>query len=488
MVLLYHVSSLLYILLTLASATTSDGDLFAWARQHGSKIAEGSIEIKATSYGGRGLFAKTNIPANMELIRIPNKLQLGVRQLAEVDTDNEMQKMARDLPWEYILKNELFFIPLSIALIAEKRKGAASIFEPFLRELPQYCSNAVAAAAVDADDDLSDVEIWAPSVARKIQERRSGIQSLHEHLAPPSLSLEELKWAAANVCSRSLVRKRSPELTADQVQRIGEFSASDRSRMLPVIDLVNHGSLQHANVWVASSSSSDSDANNESSTSLKATRNIVAGEELLFDYGGGGGEKISNDRLLLDYGFVLPDHTDRVTMSLEEFDMAISALYTDRLGMKEVSEEDITGLEALIAFLIRHASGLQAGDPLLFAAGGDPSVQTLAVAVAMTCRGQEDVTRVLTPVRQSPKDASLLLIQIVESCTKSQIEFARYALKRASAMALIQKSSIASRSSSSSNDEECVVAGGEASSFANVAREYSTMCRAMLQKVADISR
>lgn len=104
-----------------------------------------------------------------------------------------------------------------------------------------------------------------------------------------------------------------------------------------------------------SSSGSSSADDNDFSTSLISTRDIKQGEELLFDYGGGGSgtgggdegektkmKKISNDRLLLDYGFVLPKHTDRVSISLEEFQVAMSELDLSmmREGMSKVPERD----------------------------------------------------------------------------------------------------------------------------------------------------
>lgn len=63
--------------------------------------------------------------------------------------------------------------------------------------------------------------------------------------------------------------------------------------MLPIIDLVNHGSLSEANVWVGHLSRSETD-NNDFSTSLKSIRDIAQGQELLFDYGGKQGQTINN--------------------------------------------------------------------------------------------------------------------------------------------------------------------------------------------------
>ena len=72
------------------------------------------------------------------------------------------------------MENELFFIPLGIALLSEKRKGAFSTFWPFLQSLP-VCSNALGEGS---DSDLSSLRIWAPDIASKILQRRRGLQEI----------------------------------------------------------------------------------------------------------------------------------------------------------------------------------------------------------------------------------------------------------------------------------------------------------------------
>jgi hypothetical protein len=421
------------------------------------------------------LFALEDISANAELITLPGHLQLGVGQLAEGD-DVEMQSFARALPWRDVLNQGLAFLPLSIALLSEMRKGAASVFAPYLGEFPTYYINAVAPTSdtgFGVDDDLFGLETWAPITAQKVTSRRQAMISLHERLAPPSLPLRELCWAAATVCSRSLVRKCVRELTPDQAQQIGDFCAADHSRLLPIIDLVNHGG-RGANVRVShldgdSLSFGEKKTPDPFSTSLISTREITAGEEILLDYGAG------NERLLLDYGFVLllPQSGDTVALRLEDFLPAISTLAADRADMSDVSEEDAKGLTGLIVSLINLSS--QKGAPLVFDANGTPSLPTLCLALALTCRGPDDVARLLTPVREALEMGSneQLLTQIVESSTKAQTGFAVTALKKAATMAIAQKTP----SETTADD------GGD--SFADVAREYSDLCREMLQRVAE---
>ena len=116
--------------------------LLEWGRQHGASISS-SVQIRSI-YGGRGLFAVDDIPANTELITMPTHLQIGVPQLAEESGDADLQRFARTLPWRELIEKELTFLPCAIALCAVARKGSSSIFHEYLRELPATYSNAVA--------------------------------------------------------------------------------------------------------------------------------------------------------------------------------------------------------------------------------------------------------------------------------------------------------------------------------------------------------
>lgn len=458
---------------SMPSISKDDGqhDLFSWAKHQGAKIAD-SIEVKSTAYGGRGLFAKRHIPANTELIQIPYHLQLGARQLAQ-GSDIEMQTMARHLPWRYIMEHELFFIPLGIALLAEKRKGAASKFWPFLQSLP-LCSNAVAEGS---DGELSSLSIWAPDIASNIRQRRRGLKEIHNTIAPSSLSIEELRWAAANVCSRSLIRKRIKELSSKDVDKIGAFCASDHSRMLPIIDLVNHGSLSEANVWVGHLSRSETD-NNDFSTSLKSIRDIAQGQELLFDYGGKQGQTINNARLLLDYGFVLPQHINRVSISLEEFTAAISEMF-DRDRLRDAEATQIKGLHSLTKALMQQASIEQNNMPIVFGKNCEPTILTHAIAICMTCRDKGEISclvKLFEDAQCQRIDVGLLPSQITNGCSNIQKEYARYSLKIAAAFALAQRTSITVKDH---NKEQNV--------FEAICEQYSKMCYELLQRVSDLS-
>ena len=80
-------------------------------------------------------------------------------------------------------------------------------------------------------------------MAAQVSRMRRSLRALHaSSAASSSLPLRDLCWASAVVCSRSLTRprKRVRALTDEEVGRIGEYAGRDRTRLLPIIDFVNH--------------------------------------------------------------------------------------------------------------------------------------------------------------------------------------------------------------------------------------------------------
>jgi len=213
--------------------------LLDWATSHGAWVSD-NVEIRPTPYGGRGLYATADIEANTELVRLPEHLQLGVTQLAE-GADAELQRLALSLP-----PSELRFLPCAVALASEVRKGDASIFDVYIQELPAAYFNAIAPGdgfGNDPSDERYDEPrglTWEPAMANRAASMRRAVRTLHESSAPRSLSLRELCWASAAVCSRSLTRRKVRRLTEEELERVGDYCGKDRTRLLPVIDLVNH--------------------------------------------------------------------------------------------------------------------------------------------------------------------------------------------------------------------------------------------------------
>jgi hypothetical protein len=158
-----------------------------------------------------------------------------------------------------------------------------------------------------------------------------------------------------------------------------------------VIDLVNHGGDQ-ANAAVQPLKN---DPEDPFATCLVAARDLEADEEILIDYGAGSPPAGRAEAFLLDYGFVLPGAGAYGFAALEgDFLPAVGQFSADRAGMRDVSKDELERLKSRIQRLVAAASAAHKGKPLAFSHEGEPTPETLALALALSCRGPEDVARV----------------------------------------------------------------------------------------------
>ena len=448
--------------------------LLEWAKLHGAWVSD-SVDIRPTPYGGRGVYATTDISTDTELVRLPSHLQLGVTSLAE-GADAELQELARSLP-----PRELRFLPCAVALCGEMRKGASSIFDTYIQELPATYSNAIAPCdgfGNDPSDERYDEPsslAWEPTMAAQATSMRRAVRLLHESSAPDSLALRDLCWASAAVCSRSLTRRRVRELTDEELGRVGEYASKDRTRLLPVIDLVNHAipssdanaDVRHLNLFAQRQSTPTAGLKfDRLSTSLITTREVHAGEELLLDYAAGiylDGH-LPDQKALLDFGFVLPLRPDYMaSLPLES-----------RLPPPTVATEEAKYLRILLSGVRKQVEP----GPLRFGVEGEPSVATLALALAFTFQGPEDLARLVETVEGAPEDLpeAELLEVIVESSTVAQVEHALGVLAAAAEAALAEIQA-APHPPDKSMDS--------GASFDRASREYFDIVCEMLQRVAE---
>lgn len=443
-----------------------------WGKEHGARVSD-SIAIGTTSYGGRGLFAVEDIEADKELLYVPGSLQLGVGQLAEGE-DAEMQKFVKSLPWRDILASELTLIPCAISIIAAMR-DEDSFFHSYLQTIPTEYTNAMA----NLEDDDSPSLTGAPLTAAKVISKRRILRQIHQQLAP-SLPLQELSWASAVVSSRAFSRRRPLPVNPDRIDRIGPIAAVDSSRFLPLIDITNHGGKTFANADVRHRIEDKAvPAYDPHSTSLISTRGIQKGEEILIDYG--GGRSISNERLLMDYGFIIPDSvgdTARLRFN-EDLIPALQTFDDDRRGMTEVSEGDLIGIRKLAQCIT-----MEQKSPILFDASGKPSLPTMVLTLVLSCRGVEDVARIIAPVRElksqqgsddviiDPLEYPDLLLKIYSASAPEHQELAFRVLRQAASLALQLVS----------NEQPEVAEGGV--TFEDVARDYCRERRHILQRAA----
>ena len=460
--------------------------LFDWARQRGVWISD-SVEIRTTPYGGKGLYAATDITADTELVRLPGRMQLGIPHLAD-DDDEELQRFAQCLP-----PLDLRFLPCAVALCAEARKGRTSVFHGYIRELPAAYSNAIAPCdgfGDDAGDDHHDAPsglvAWEPDLAAQVARTRRTVRALHKSSAPDSLPLRDLCWAAAGVCSRSFTRRphRVRRLTEEEAARVGAYAAADRTRLLPVIDTANHAvplSAANADVRHEKGSHISEHEYDPLSTSLVATREIMAGSEVLLDYGAGP-SGMPHERTLVDFGFAcaLPPHGDDYTAELPLEPRLWAAA-------PAVATEDEKYLRIYVTGMRRNVEP----GALRFDATGEPSAPTLALALALSTRGAEDVAALVRAVDSDEAEAMAeeeLLAHIVARSAAAPREYARAALAEAAeaALAQIESAAEAEREGAGRGERAASKASdGSGASFDAVAREYRGVVREMLRRVVE---
>jgi hypothetical protein len=408
--------------------------LLTWAQSQGATVSP-RLVIRRTTYGGNGLFVSEAVAKGTPLVRIPGDLQLGVEVLAKSDAA-DLQRFVKGLPWQEVVAAGLGFLPCAAAICAEKR-NAESRFAPYLQFLDEVAyTNAIASCDTDDCPSLAACDAVA---AEKVKKMRYGLRAAANANA---IDLDELCWAAAVVCSRSLRRRIAPPLSPEAVDNVGPVAATDRSRLLPVIDLVNHGG-DKANAAVQPLKN---DPEDHFATCLVAARDLAEGEEILIDYGAGSPPAGRAEAFLLDYGFVLPGAGAYGFAALEgDFLPAVGQFSADRAGMRDVAAEELDRLKARIQRLVAAASAAHKGKPLAFSHEGEPTPETLSLALALSCRGPEDVARVCDG---AAPDAA-------------HVDLARQAL-RAAAAAALARADAAPRSEPLTPFDEAAAAYAEA--------------------------
>ena len=320
-------------------------DLLAWARANGAFIHP-SLSIREIS-GVRGLCVTHDAPAGTPLVVLPAHLQLGA-DLADLDL------LAFTTHWS---------VRLGLALCAERERGTN--FEPYVAQLPHAPS-----LVMMPNVDLAPLRAWPPTLQRA-QAMRDGMQRIHRQIANAAAAppLERLSWGAAMAASRAYRVRGAPG------------ASGDAARLLPVIDLANHaGGRATATVGNAPSPLPESDV------MLAAVRDLAAGEEVLTDYG--GGQPLTNERLLLEYGFALEDNADdAVTLPVASLAVGLQAVAdgADR------TPEEAEALGAMQTELLRAGGVDLAEASLEFGTDGAPTPASALLTHVLVARSAAEL-------------------------------------------------------------------------------------------------
>lgn len=466
--------------------------LLSWAVSKGAYVSN-SISMSPPDAAVRGLIATEDIETGSVLVTLPQALQLGVDSC---DASPGLQSMLNATPsWS---------ARLGLALCAETKRPN-SPFEPYISELPQTLSCSLApevqagfASDLTAEHDRSKVlAAWPPTLAR-VQQQRRALRSLYLRLvqsanqpSDPPLEFSQFCWATAIAGSR-----------AYRVRGSGESSgASDAARLLPIIDLANYAPAMRANAELRNaptdSAAATGDGEGEGSAvetagcsddpfavSLYACAPIRRGQEVLIDYG--HGKEYCNERLLLEYGFVIEDIPgDRLNLPLGAIAVGLSAAVqaaekaeaaaaADSNGRGasvrelEVDEEELGGHQAR---LLSELGDVDAAG-LVFHRDGTPSAATHGLVLCLTARKAAELNYpsiealIASSVKDHPEHSSRanLALSTVASAAIEEIDGAM------SAWVDVERAQGTIQSE-----------GGEAlSSFEAAARDYCRSRRAIL--------
>jgi len=340
----------------------------------------------------------TVVPAGTVLLTLPGALQLGVGSASK---GSESDGTASGEAGRSILSVLLDATPvamrslrLGISLWSEIKRGAASPFAPYLDLLPETLSCCLAPGyTAEASEAL---RAWPPTAAR-VTAMRAALRAQHATLRRAAAvasveapTLDELGWASAIAGSRAYRVRGS------------RGQAGDSACLLPIIDLANYAPSVQANAELRNAPTGEAlgASADPLAVSLYASRDLQAGTEVLIDYG--SGTPLTNERLLLEYGFVLPP--DRG--SLDSLELPFGAI---AIGMQAIAgaegEASAVGAadggagaaEATTSegdhriLLLRQQQLLaELGDieraGLVFAADGAPNEATHALALILAAR------------------------------------------------------------------------------------------------------
>ena len=212
-----------------------------------------------------------------------------------------------------------------------------------------------------------------------------------------------------------------------------------------------------------------------------------SGDEVLIDYG--YGTPLSNERLLLEYGFVLPSPAELPDDTLE-LPFGAIAVGLGAVEAAEAAEAAGVAAEDDEALAVRQQTLLgQLGDVeaagLTFTADGEPSDATLALAMVLTARSLAELPHptteaLLVDARQDAESASDKVRP-----QRRLVARARLALRAVAAEALMQVDA-ALPTETTTEDYDAEEADFEAVAVAFCRSRRDILARASVAREADV--
>ena len=287
---------------TCTSAESTTEPLTSWIHSCGGSVASSVHVASDPRLGGMTLVNTSNdtIKANTHVVVLPRSVTLSLS--SKTSNDHEFALHLPPLLEKHVasVPEELWPLKLGLGLLLERAKGDSSAYAPYIRSLPSSFDG------VPLFYNKNEIDTIAyPPVVHQVVKRA---KFLHQFAGAVLADLQEENFASFN------------GVTVD-VNAIGWAWAAISSRAfrvdahaheasaLPLIDMCNHSFSPNCRVERASGGRSGE-------IRLVASKDIAANEPLTISYG-----SLSNDLLLLDYGFVVIPTSPDDDKSVNEHDM-----------------------------------------------------------------------------------------------------------------------------------------------------------------------
>ncbi|CAM6007064.1 unnamed protein product [Sphagnum balticum] len=271
---------------------SSTEDLVQWVRQQGGRLLPAVHLQRQNVRGDLGLVATEAVQSGESLIALPPHILLSL----PID-EPALAALAQRVP------EKLWAMKLGLKLLAERAKKH-SFWWPYIHKLPERFRMPV----FFSGDEIQQLQY--PPIIHQVKKRCEFLLQFAAEDIPniirdrgndkhpfggQQVDASALGWAMAAVSSRAFCVKQSGE--------------SGCPSLLPLVDMCNHSFTPTARLVQHHTSS----AQLLPFLEVVAQQDLERGDALLLDYG-----PLSNDILLLDYGFVIPNNPhDRVELRFE---------------------------------------------------------------------------------------------------------------------------------------------------------------------------
>ena len=253
----------------------------SWFAAQGGKIHE-KVRMVYRPNAGWALEADENISKGEKLVFLPSSLMMSCD---DEEVSAPLRRVVDSVP------SELWSSKVGLVLLRERVAGQHSKYAPYINLLPSVHEGSPMFYPPDAIREIQ----YAPLVAQinkrcrflvsffggksiTVDDGEEFVDGVHPNRRRVEMTIDAnaLGWASACASSRAF-KVRGPTQTPS---------------MLPVIDICNHSFQPSAEV-----------SGTEGGVELVTTRDLRPGEPIELSYG-----NLSNDDLLLDYGFIVEDN------------------------------------------------------------------------------------------------------------------------------------------------------------------------------------